>query len=46
MTPRLQFGDAEPGLDYRERPTAVTQALFARSDKLRTFADAFRLRKD
>jgi DNA-binding IclR family transcriptional regulator len=31
---------------YRERPTAVTQALFARSDKLRTFADAFRLRKD
>jgi 8-oxo-dGTP diphosphatase len=22
VTPRLQFGDAEPGLDYRERPTA------------------------
>ncbi|NNM71740.1 hypothetical protein [Enterovirga aerilata] len=31
---------------YRERPTAVTQALFARTDKLRSFADAFRLRKD
>lgn len=22
MTPRLQFGTAEPGLEYRERPTA------------------------
>lgn len=22
MTPRLQFGDAEPGRNYRERPTA------------------------
>ncbi len=31
---------------YRERPTAVTQALFARTDRLRSFADAFRLRKD
>lgn len=31
---------------YRERPTAVTQALFSRTDQLRSFADAFRLRKD
>ena len=31
---------------YRERPTAVTQALFARTDRLRSFADAFRLRKE
>lgn len=22
MTPRLQFGEAEPGLEYRERPTS------------------------
>ena len=32
---------------YRERPSAVTKALFsAPSDKLSAFADAFRLKKD
>lgn len=32
---------------YRERPAAVTKALFASPDqKLQTFADAFRLKKD
>jgi hypothetical protein len=32
---------------YRERPSAVTRALFsAPSDQLATFADAFRLKKD
>jgi DNA-binding IclR family transcriptional regulator len=31
---------------YRERPSAVTQMLFSRTDQLRSFADAFRLRKD
>jgi hypothetical protein len=32
---------------YRERPSVVTKALFAPSeDKLQTFADAFRLKKD
>jgi hypothetical protein len=30
---------------YRERPTAVAEALFATSDRLRSFADAFRLRR-
>jgi hypothetical protein len=37
----------ELGALYRERPTAVTGALFAtKHDPLRSFADAFRLRKD
>ncbi len=32
---------------YQERPSVVTRALFsAPSDKLATFADAFRLKKD
>jgi hypothetical protein len=32
---------------YRERPSMVTKALFsAPADKLSTFADAFRLKKD
>lgn len=32
---------------YRERPSTVTKALFsAPADKLSTFADAFRLKKD
>jgi hypothetical protein len=32
---------------YRERPSVVTRALFsAPNDKLATFADAFRLKKD
>lgn len=31
---------------YRERPTAVAEALFStRDDRLRSFAEAFRLRK-
>ncbi len=32
---------------YRERPSTVTKALFSSpNDKLSTFADAFRLKKD
>jgi hypothetical protein len=31
---------------YRERPLAVTEAIFSSDDKLRTFADAFRLKKE
>jgi hypothetical protein len=32
---------------YRERPMAVTKAIFANpNDKLQTFADAFKLKKD
>ena len=32
---------------HRDRPTAVTRAMFsAPSDKLQSFADAFRLKKD
>lgn len=32
---------------YRERPTAVTKAIFGNpNEKLHTFADAFRLKKD
>ena len=32
---------------YREKPLAVTNAIFSSpSDKLQTFANAFRLRKD
>ncbi len=32
---------------YRERPQSVTKAIFsAPSDKLQTFADAFRLKRD
>jgi len=32
---------------YRERPSTVTRALFSTADdKLNTFADAFRLKKD
>ena len=51
-----RYAPASPELDrlvqqlervYRERPSAVTRALFsAPSDKLTTFADAFRLKKD
>jgi hypothetical protein len=51
-----RYAPASPALDrlvqqleqvYRERPTAITRALFAASDeKLQTFADAFRLKKD
>ena len=52
----FRYAPAAPHLDrlvqqlaqaYRERPTAVTNAIFASpSDRLQTFADAFRLRKD
>ena len=31
---------------YRERPQTVTRAIFAPRDKLRTLAEAFRLKKD
>ncbi len=32
---------------YRERPTTVTKAIFSGpNDKLQTFADAFKLKKD
>ena len=50
-----RYAPASPAFDrltsdleilYRERPTIVTQALFGRADRLRSFADAFRLRKD
>lgn len=51
-----RYMPASPDLDrlvqqlervYRERPSAVTRALFsAPTDKLSTFADAFRLKKD
>ena len=51
-----RYSPASPELDrlvqqlervYRERPSVVTRALFAPSnDKLATFADAFRLKKD
>jgi hypothetical protein len=51
-----RYAPASPNLDglvarlervYRERPSAITRALFsAPDDKLTTFADAFRLKKD
>jgi hypothetical protein len=51
-----RYAPASPDLDrlvqqlqrvYRERPSVVTRALFsAPSDKLTTFSDAFRLKKD
>jgi hypothetical protein len=51
-----RYSPASPELDrlvqqlervYRERPSTVTRALFsAPNDKLATFADAFRLKKD
>jgi DNA-binding transcriptional ArsR family regulator len=51
-----RYAPASPAMDqmtrdlevlYRERPIAVSQALFARgNEKLQSFADAFRLRKD
>ncbi len=50
------YAPASPALDhlvqrlqrvYRERPSIVTRALFsAPTDKLTTFSDAFRLKKD
>jgi hypothetical protein len=52
----FRYAPASAGLDhlvmqlervYRERPSAVTKALFSAPDnKLMTFADAFRLKKD
>ncbi len=51
-----RYSPASPELDrlvqqlervYRDRPSVVTRALFsAPNDKLATFADAFRLKKD
>jgi hypothetical protein len=51
-----RYAPASPDLDrlvqqlqrvYRERPSVVTRALFsAPSDKLATFSEAFRLKKD
>ncbi|HZH53157.1 MAG TPA: hypothetical protein VEZ16_14895 [Microvirga sp.] len=51
-----RYAPASPHLDrlvqqlervYRERPSAVTRALFSsQADKLSTFSDAFRLKKD
>lgn len=51
-----RYSPASPDLDrlvqqlervYRERPSVVTRALFsAPTEKLSTFADAFRLKKD
>ncbi|MFC4172002.1 hypothetical protein ACFOYU_08015 [Microvirga sp. GCM10011540] len=51
-----RYAPASPNLDrlvqqlervYRERPSAVTKALFSSpTDRLTTFADAFRLKKD
>jgi DNA-binding transcriptional ArsR family regulator len=53
---RYRYAPASPEFDrlvqqldqvYRERPTAVTRAIFSSpTDKLQTFADAFRLKKD
>ena len=52
---RYRYAPASPHLEtmvadletlYRERPTTVAHALFAPPSKLRTFADAFRVRKD
>jgi hypothetical protein len=50
------YAPASPRLDrcvqqlaqvYRERPTAVTKAIFGNpNERLHTFADAFRLKKD
>jgi biotin operon repressor len=52
----FRYGPASAALDdlvrslaqlYRERPFAVTRAIFASpSEKLRSFADAFRFKKD
>jgi hypothetical protein len=53
---RFRYAPASGALDhlvqqlaqlYRERPMAVTRAIFASpNEKLQTFADAFRLKKD
>jgi hypothetical protein len=36
----------ELGQQYRERPQTLASAIFAPEDKLRTLANAFRLKKD
>lgn len=47
-TPDLQVGMANLLLAYRERPVTMIKAVYARpsDDPLRSFADAFRLRKE
>ena len=46
-TPDLDYPVQQLQRVYRERPSVVTRALFsAPTDKLATFADAFRLKKD
>jgi hypothetical protein len=46
-SPRLDLCVQQLAQVYRERPTAVTRAIFSSpNDKLQTFADAFRLKKD
>jgi hypothetical protein len=52
----FRYAPASPRLDrcvqqlaqvYRERPTAVTKAIFGNpNERLHTFADAFRLKRD
>ncbi len=46
-TPELDAAVAQLARDYAERRVTVITLIFSRPvDKLRTFADAFRLRKD
>jgi DNA-binding IclR family transcriptional regulator len=46
-SPRLDLCVQQLAQVYRDRPTAVTRAIFSRqNDGLQTFADAFRLKKD
>jgi hypothetical protein len=47
VTPALDAAVAQLAKDYAERRVSVITLIFSKPvDKLRTFADAFRLRKD